>query len=69
MSKHGKASLEFEDSLSDTDYGLIICSKTGKLRGLWIPDGMDEDEVPKSIADICIDYFGIDPNNYSETVH
>lgn len=68
MNKHGKASLEFEDSLSNTDYGLIVCGKTGKLRGLWIPEGMDEDIVPKPIADICIEHFGIDPND-SETVH
>lgn len=69
MSKHEKqTSLEFGDSLSDTDYGLIICSKTGRLKGLWIPDGQDEDNVPQTVVDLCVDYFGIDPNE-KETLH
>jgi hypothetical protein len=55
-------SVKFEDALEDTDYGLIICSKTGRLKGLWVPDGADEDHVPQSIVDICKENFGIDPN-------
>lgn len=69
MSKHEKqTSLEFGDSLSDTDFGLIICSKTGRLKGLWIPEGQDEDNVPQTVVDLCVDYFGIDPNE-KDTLH
>lgn len=55
--------IRFEDSLEETDYGLIICGKTGALKGVFIPEGADEDEIPESIAMICRDYFNIDPND------
>lgn len=51
----------FEESLLQTDVGLIICGKTGKLKGLWIPDGANE-QVSDGIVNLCKDYFGIDPN-------
>lgn len=60
--------LEFEEALSDTDFGLIVCGKTGRLKGLWIPEGQDEDNVPQTVVDLCVDYFGIDPNQ-KETLH
>ena len=53
----------FEDSLGDEDWGLII-SKDGKLKGLFIPDGKDEDDVPDEIIQLCIRYFGIDPEEF-----
>ena len=53
---------EFEDFLDATDYGFIVDGKTGKLKGLWIPDGMEHVEVPETIEDICVNIFGIDPN-------
>ena len=68
MSKHSKSTVDWEEALTDTDFGLIICGKTGRLKGLWIPDGKDEDEVPQPIVDICMEYFGVDPNQ-QETLH
>ena len=57
-----KVHIDFEDSLEDTDYGFIVCGKTGKLKGIWIPEGAEEETIPDSIADLCIEFFGIDPN-------
>ena len=63
MSNH-EEKLRFEDSLGEDDYGLIMCGKTGVLKGLWIPDGHDEDEVPESIINMCINVFGVDPEEF-----
>lgn len=54
----------FEDALEDTDYGLIVCGKTGNLKGLWIPKGQDDEEVPESLVRICVDVFGIDESEF-----
>lgn len=58
--------IEFEDALDSTDFGLIICSKTGRLKGLWIPEGLEEDPVPEVIVHLCVDYFGIDPSEFDD---
>jgi len=50
----------FEDSLDEDDWGLII-GKDGTLKGMFIPEGCDEEEVPEVIVNICIEQFGIDP--------
>ena len=55
----------FEDALSDTDWGLIIDNK-GRLKGLFVPDGCDEDDVPDSIIELCCDKFGIDPQEFCQ---
>jgi hypothetical protein len=55
----------FEDALSDTDWGLIIDNK-GRLKGLFVPDGCDEDDVPDSIIKLCCDKFGIDPQEFCQ---
>ena len=68
MNKHDKIGVEFEDALGKNDFGLIICSKTGRLKGLWIPEGQDEDNVPQTIVDVCVNYFGVDPNE-KEMLH
>lgn len=52
--------LTFEESMEDDDWGLII-GKDGSLKGLFIPNGLDDAEVPEVIIQICIDHFGIDP--------
>ena len=44
----------------DKDDWAIIIGKDGNLKGLFIPDGKDEDEVPESIVYIMADYFGVD---------
>lgn len=61
----------FEDSLDEDDFGLIICGKTGNLKGLFIPRGKEEEEIPDTIVEICLGVFGIDPNDteYEVTLH
>jgi len=59
--------ITFEESLDEDDWGLIISAK-GELKGLFIPDGKDEDEVPNKIVELCIQYFGIDVTE-EETIH
>ena len=59
---HSKVELEFRQSLSETDYGLII-GENGQLKGIWIPNTISHDEVPDSIAQLCVRQFGIDPNS------
>lgn len=59
--------VEFSESLSNEDYGLII-GTDGTLKGIWIPQGKEDDVIPDEIASICISKFGIDPNDGSEVV-
>lgn len=61
----------FENSLEDDDYGIVI-GKDGSLKGIWVPQGLEhEDDVPATVARVCIEYFGLDPNDESNygTVH
>jgi hypothetical protein len=60
---HNDNYIGFEDSLDEDDYGLIICGKTGNLKGLFIPSGKEDDLVPETITEICLGVFGIDPND------
>ena len=55
--------ITFEESLDDDDWGLII-DKNGRLKGLFIPNGSDEDEVPDSIIQLCCNQFGINPDEF-----
>jgi len=50
--------ITFEESLGASDWGLIIDSK-GNLKGLFIPDGYTEDDIPESIIHMCVNSFGI----------
>jgi len=52
--------VSFEEALADDDWGIII-GKDGTLKGMFIPEGSDEEEVPEVIVKLCIQYFGIDP--------
>ena len=47
------------DQMDEEDWALIIGSD-GSLKGMFIPDGKDEEEVPHSIIHIMENYFGID---------
>lgn len=53
--------VEFEDALSKTDYGLIV-GLDGKLKGIWIPENLEDQEIPDTIIALCIQHFGIDPS-------
>jgi len=55
----------FYDQLGDDDWALII-GTDGNLKGMFIPEGKDEDEVPESIVYIMENYFGIDFSNDDE---
>jgi hypothetical protein len=62
--------IEFKEALNDDDWGLII-GNDGKLKGLFIPEGKDEEEVPSEILVLCRKYFGIDVrcDEHAETMH
>ena len=47
------------DQMKDDDWAIII-GKDGELRGVFMPDGQDEDMVPDPIIGIMEDYYGID---------
>ena len=55
--------ITFEESLGDNDWGLII-DKDGRLKGLFIPEGSSEDDVPESIIQLCCSQFGINPDEF-----
>lgn len=55
--------ITFEESLGESDWGLII-DKNGQLKGLFIPDGSTEDDVPENIIQLCCSQFGIDPEEF-----
>ena len=60
--------LEFDSALDEDDYGLII-SKDGMLKGVWIPEMHEEEEIPEVIVELCKNYFGLDLNNDERTIH
>ena len=41
-----KTRITFEEALADDDWGLII-GEDGSLKGLFIPHGANEDDVPE----------------------
>ena len=59
---HSKIELEFRESLEQTDYGLIV-GADGNLKGIWVPNTVEDDIIPDAIVNLCISKFGIDPNN------
>lgn len=64
-----KKKVSFEDSLEDTDFGLIISSK-GELKGMYMPEGKDElDYVPEEIVQILYQVYGMDIDTDSATIH
>jgi len=54
--------------LEDDDWAIII-DKEGDLKGVFIPEGKDEEEVPESVVMIMSDYFGVDFDEDSPTLH
>lgn len=63
---HSKVELEFRESLENTDYGLIV-GTDGNLKGIWVPNTVEDDTIPDSIVDLCISKFGIDPTAESQS--
>jgi hypothetical protein len=58
--------LSLYDQMDNDDWALIIGSD-GNLKGMFIPEGKDEDEVPHSIVHIMENYFGIDFSDEEES--
>lgn len=61
----------FTNCLQDDDYGIIL-SGDGQVKGIWMPEHLENVPVPAAIVEICITNFGIDPNkdqHMSQTVH
>ena len=56
---HQDEDLSLYDQMDNDDWALII-GNDGKLKGMFIPEGKDEDEVPESIVYIMENYFGLD---------
>jgi hypothetical protein len=56
-----KKKVRFEDALGNDDFGLII-DKDGNLKGLFVPDNVDDelDFVPDSIVQILEKVYGMD---------
>jgi len=65
MSK--EPSVNFQDTLEEDDWGLII-GQDGLLKGMFIPEGCDDEQVPEIIVEICLKYFGVDPTE-EVTIH
>lgn len=56
--------LGFEDTLEEDDYGFIL-DKEGNLKGIWVPTGNEDEDVPDVIVDLLKEKWGIDPNDES----
>ena len=51
--------ITMDDALEDDDWGLII-NASGELKGIYIPKGSEDEEVPEAIIGICETFFGVD---------
>lgn len=51
--------LTLEEQIGEDDWAIII-GNDGNLKGIFIPQGMDEELVPESIVQIMAQYFGVD---------
>jgi hypothetical protein len=62
--------LQSELQLDKDDWALIF-SNDGNLKGLYIPVGKEDDEVPESLVHIMEEYFGIDfdDDELYQTIH
>lgn len=56
--------ISFEDTIDDDDYGFIL-DKNGNLKGIWIPKGNDDEEIPSAIVELLLEKWGVDPNDDS----
>ena len=63
-----KKKISFEDSLEDTDYGLIIGAE-GELKGLFIPDSEEEEQIPVEIYKILKEVYNMHLIDDGATIH
>jgi hypothetical protein len=68
--EHNHDFLGLEDTLEEEDYAIIM-SKDGTLKGIWIPSGSEEDEVPNAITDVIKHFWNVDANDETSygTIH
>jgi hypothetical protein len=52
----------FENTLEEDDYGFIL-DKEGNLKGIWVPEGMEDEDVPEPIVQLIKEKWGVDPND------
>ena len=69
MTKKSKSKMDFESLMGKDDFGLII-GKNGELKGLFVPDSLDEelDFMPETIVAILEDVYGLDMGDEA-TIH
>ena len=61
--------IDFESSLTEDDYGLII-GNDGDLKGMFVPDACEEMEfVPEAIVTILEKVYGIELPDAEATLH
>ena len=56
--------LGFDKTLEDDDYGFIL-DKEGNLKGIWVPEGAEDQDVPEPIVALLKEKWGIDVNDDS----
>lgn len=54
-----------DEHLGEDDWAIII-GPDGNLKGMYIPDGHDDEEVPESIVYIMENYFGVNFDDEDE---
>lgn len=54
--------LGFDKTLEEDDYGFIL-DKEGNLKGIWVPEGMEDEDVPEAIVQLIKEKWGVDPND------
>ncbi len=69
MTKKRQSKLDFESSMGEDDFGLII-GKNGELKGLFVPESLSDelDFVPETILAILEDVYGLDMGDEA-TIH
>ena len=61
-------SKELFEQLDKDDWAIII-GQDGSLKGVFIPDGKDDDDVPESVVAIMAEFFGVDFDEDAPTLH
>tara|TARA_B100000902_G_C27230949_1_gene874789 strand:- start:304 stop:507 length:204 start_codon:yes stop_codon:yes gene_type:complete len=54
--------LGFDKTLDDDDYGFIL-DQQGNLKGIWVPQGHEDEDVPEPIVQLLKEKWGVDVND------
>ena len=68
--EHNHDFLGLEETLEEDDYSLIM-NKDGVLKGIWIPSGAEDDDIPGAITDVIKHFWDVDANDQTSygTIH